>query len=109
MVDDFKERRSEYRTVVDDYFCVEFQFEGAPLTFVCKVWDLSSAGISIMVKDDSDLFGHLQENEIVKMRFYSINSATRGEFMKSKIMHITRPSEEKFQNHYLVGLSISNK
>jgi hypothetical protein len=106
MSDDFKERRSEYRTVIDDYFCVEFQFESVPLTYVCKVWDLSSGGISILVKQDSDLFNHLQKDAIMKMRFYSMNSSTRGEFMQSKVIHITRPAEEKYKNHYLVGLSI---
>ena len=60
MTDNFKERRSEPRRIIDQYYSVEFLVEDLEFAYQFKIWNKSSKGISVLVKEDSDLLNHIK-------------------------------------------------
>ncbi len=109
MVSDGNEKRYESRTEVDKYYSVELSIPDASLRYQFKIWNLSSRGICIVVKEDSDLLKHLEVGNILKMKYYPTDSSCPAEHLKTQIKHITKDKEGRFRNHVLVGLFILEK
>lgn len=106
MADEPKERRSEPRSIVDQYYSVEFSIKNCPFTYQFKIWDMSTKGICVLVKEDSDLLHYIKVDDILNLKYYGTDSTKPIEFLKTKIRHITRDESAKFKNLCLVGLSI---
>lgn len=103
----FVERRSAPRTIIDDYYSVEFAIEGIPYNFQFKIWNVSHKGACLVVKEDSVLLNHLKVGDIVKMKYYKPGACKPNtEFFETEIRHITEDDKERFSGHYLVGISI---
>jgi hypothetical protein len=106
MKNEFKERRSEPRSIIDLYYSVEFSIRSCPFTYQFKIWDLSRRGICVLVKEDSELLNYLNVGDILNLKYYTTDSAKPIEFLKTEIRHITRDETGRFKGLYLVGLSI---
>ena len=106
MMSERDERRSENRTVVDKYYSVEFSVAGSSLMYVFKIWNLSSRGICILVKNDSKLMTHLKVGDILNMKYYLNESVSPPEYLRTQIKHITKNEQGRFKGHTLVGLMI---
>jgi len=104
MISDRNEKRHEPRTEVDQYYNVELSIPDASLRYQFRIWDLSSRGICIVVKKDSDLLKHLKVGNILDMKYYPTDSSCPKEYLKTQIKHITKDKEGRFRNHVLVGL-----
>jgi hypothetical protein len=100
------ERRAEPRTITDQYYSVNFSITRPPFVFHFLIWDKSSNGMSLLVKEDSVALNYLKVGETVAMKFYKTDSSKPAEFLKAKIRHITRDEQGRFRGHYLVGISI---
>lgn len=109
MISDRKEKRREPRTEVDQYYSVELSIADASLSYQFRIWNLSSRGICIVVKKDSDLLKHLKVGNILNMKYYPTDSSCPKEYLKTQIKHITKDKEGRFRNHALVGLFILEK
>ncbi len=109
MIFDGNEKRHEHRTEVDKYYSVEVSISDAGLSYQFKIWNLSSRGMCIVVKEDSDLLKHLEVGNILKMKYYPTDSPYPAEHLKTQIKHITKDKEGRFRNHVLVGLFILEK
>ena len=103
------DRRSEPRKIVDQYYSVEFSLDGLESLYQFKIWDVSSMGMCVLVKEDSAVVGHLKVGEQLDTKYYSTDSANPIEFLKSEIRHITKAGQGRFKGHYLVGLAILEK
>jgi hypothetical protein len=111
MTEDVAERRSEPRDYVDAYYSVEFSIHANPFTFQFKIWNLSSKGMCILVRNDSGLLEHLKVGDVVKMKYYKTGASPAGkayrsrqttEHLKTEIRHISAHDEK----HCFVGLQI---
>ena len=106
MKDDFTEKRSEPRSIIDQYHSVEFSLRDCAFTYQFKIWDISSKGICVLVKEDSDLLNYLKVGDILNLKYYANNSSKPIEYLKTEIRHITKDEKGRFKGLYLVGLSI---
>ena len=100
------ERRSEARTKVDEYFSVEFFVPGAEYMYQFRIWNLSSQGLCVAVKEESDLLKHLQVGAVLNMRYYPTDLSSPAADLKTEIKHITKQEQGRFSGHTLVGLLI---
>ena len=106
MAKDYKEKRSEPRSIIDQYYSVEFAISGCAFVYQFKIWDLSSRGMCVLVKEGSDLLNHIKIGDILNLKYYTTDSSKPIEYLKTKIRHITKDEEGRFKGLYLVGLSI---
>lgn len=109
MISDRNEKRHEPRTKVDQYDSVELSIPDASLRYQFRIWNLSSRGICIVVKKDSDLLKHLEVGNILNMKYYPADLSDPTEYLKTQIKHITKGKRGRFRNHVLVGLFILEK
>jgi hypothetical protein len=109
MPNPIKERRSEPRSIIDQYYSVEFSIRDCPFTYQYKIWDISPKGICVLVKDDSDLLNYLKVGDILNLKYYTTDTAKPIEFLKTEIRHITKDEAGHFKGLFLVGLSILGK
>ena len=109
MRDDFIEKRSESRSIVDKYHSVEISTSNTAYIYQFKIWDISKKGVCILVKEDSDLLNHLQVGDILDLKYYPTDSSHPIEHLKTQIKHITKDDQGRFKGHYLVGLLVVDK
>ena len=109
MISDRNTKRDEARTEVDKYYSVELSIPDVSLRYQFRIWNLSSRGVCIVVKEDSDLLKHLEVDNILNMKYYPTDSSCPKEHLKTQIKHITKDKQGRFRNHVLVGLFILEK
>jgi len=100
------ERRSEARTKVDQYYSVEFFVPDAEYIYQFKIWNLSSQGLCVAVKEGSNLLKHLQVGAVLNMKYYPTDLSSPAADLKTEIKHMTKQEEGRFSGHVLVGLLI---
>ena len=105
-MDRLSERRTEPRVETNRFYSVEISIETIANTYQFKIWDISSKGLCLVAKDDSELIEHLKVGDIIKMKYYSSDATIPAEYLKTKIAHITRDDNGAFKGHSLIGLSI---
>jgi hypothetical protein len=101
--------RSEPRTRINEVHAVEFSCSGVPFTYEFKIWNLSSKGMCILVRDDSEVLKHMTVGDVFEMKYYTTDTSSRWECLKTEIKHITEDEGGRFKNHRLVGLQILEK
>ena len=100
-----EDRRSESRQVAKDCYSAEIRLVGVPVHEV-KLKDLSSKGASILFKDNSSLFNHLQIGKDLTVKYFLEDRSKPSEMFQAKVKHITEVKEGRFKGYYLAGLSI---
>ena len=103
---DSTERRSEKRAIADRYYSVQFTTEGLASVYQFKLWNISTKGMCILVKEGSQVLKHLKVGDTLDMTYYLTDSQGAHEDLKTQIKHITQNKDGRFQGHYMVGLSI---
>jgi hypothetical protein len=97
-------RRAEKRVPPQDYYSVQFFVEGLEIHYQFKLRDISPSGLSILVREDSEVLNHLHVDDIVEMTYYP-EVARRGyERIKTRIQHITSSDGQRYAGHCVVGL-----
>ncbi len=109
MISEGVERRSEVRTKVDEYYSVEFSVPGAEFIYQFRIWNLSSQGLCVVVKEDSDVLKHLKVGEVLDTKYYPTDLSSPTEHLMTEIKHITKQKQGRFKGHALVGLLILEK
>ena len=102
----YLEKRSEPRIELDHFHSVEIAVKGLPYTYQFKIWDRSSKGVCVVVKEDSDFINYLKVGDIFDMKYYGEDPRAPAEHLKTEVRHITKDEEGRFKGHYLVGISI---
>jgi hypothetical protein len=106
MANKINEKRSEPRSIIDQYYSVEFSIRNCPFTYQFKIWNISSKGICVLVKEDSELLNYLKVGDILNLKYYTTDTSKLIEFLKTEIRHITKDESGHFKGLFLVGLSI---
>ena len=104
--EDSPERRSEKRTAAERFYSVQFTTEGLASFYQFKLWNISSKGMCILVKEDSDVLNHINVGDMIEMTYYLTDSQGAYENLRTQIKHITQSEDGRFQGHFMVGLSI---
>jgi hypothetical protein len=100
------EKRSEPRLAPGQYHSVEIPIKGLPYTYQFKIWDRSSKGVCVVVKEGSEFLQYLKVGDIFDMKYYGEDPREPAESLKTEVRHITKDEEGRFKGHYLVGISI---
>ena len=100
-----KENRSDPRTIVKDYYSVEFQIKGTGFIYQFKLWDESAHGLSILVKESSSVLPLLKVNDTLEMNYFKDDPTGNMKTLNTKIVHITKQESGRFAGHFLIGLS----
>jgi len=103
------ERRSEQRNITEIYYSVEFSIKGLNYIYQFKLRDISQNGMCITVKENSPVLQHIKVNDLLDMKYYSVETADKTDKIITKIKHITKQEQGRFQGHSLVGLEILKK
>ena len=106
MEDSFMEKRSRPRSIIDQYYSVEFSVNGSAFVYQFKIWDMSSKGICVLVKEDSGLLNRLKAGDILNLKYYTTDSSRPIEYLETEIRDIAKDENGRFRGLYLVGLSI---
>jgi hypothetical protein len=100
------ERRSEPRKITDLYYSVEFPLKELNTIYQFKIWDISTSGMCVLVKEGSAVLDNLGVGEIVEMTYYPTEKRTPIAKLKTEIRHISQDKQGRYKGHYLVGLAI---
>ncbi len=100
------EKRSEPRTELEKYHSVEFKVSERASLYQFKIWNMSSKGMCLLVRDDSEILNDLQVGSVLNMKYYTTDFSQPPEEFKTQIKHISREPHGKFDGHFLVGLFI---
>jgi hypothetical protein len=106
MKNDFLEKRSEPRSIIQEYYSVNLSIDKKPSVFQFLIWDMSLKGMCLLVKEDSDALKHLQVGRVFNMKYYKRDTSKPAEYLKTEIRHISKDDEGRFKGHYLVGIAI---
>jgi hypothetical protein len=106
MTGDSTERRSERRSITDQYYSAEFSMKKGVFVYQFKIWDISPKGICVLVKEGSDLLNQLKVGDILDLKYYRSDPLKSADHLKTQIGYITKDDTGRFKGVYLVGLSI---
>lgn len=103
---DRPERRSEKRNAAERYYSVQFTTQSLSSHYQFKIWNISTSGMCILVKEDSDVLNHISVGDQLEMTYFIADSQGASERLTTQIKHITPNKEGRFKGHCLVGLAI---
>jgi len=106
MASDFMEKRAKARTIVNEYYSVDLSVENESFLYQFKIWDLSSKGMCLLIKEGSAAMKYLNVGDEIKMKYYKADATSPGRYLKTEIRHITKCEEGQFKGHHLVGIKI---
>jgi len=101
-----REREPGLGNSVDQYYSVEFSFEGLGVIYQFKIWKTVSTVMSVMVKEDSGILPWLKVGDKLNMKYYSADVVDPVENLNTEIRYITKQDQGRLKGHYLVGIEI---
>jgi hypothetical protein len=105
---DFAECRNEVKTILDEFYSVQFFLNDKEILYQFKLRNISSNGPCIFVKKDSPVFIELQVGDIIDMEYSKPESLDAGELFKTQIT--SKNSHDCYTGHSIVELTtIDNK
>ena len=96
--------KSGFRTVIDQYYSVQFSINNPINIYQFKLQKIFSKGICIAVKEDSDVLNHIKAGDMLNMKYCTTNSGPT-EKIKTKIKSINKIDQKRFKGHFLLWLS----
>jgi hypothetical protein len=100
------ERRAEPRQLTEEYHSVEFRLNGLEAVYQFKIWDMSTKGMCLLVKEESAVLNHLAVGDVFEMRYCPAGPWGNARRMRTEIRHISKDEKGRFKGHLLVGLAI---
>ena len=100
----FAGNKDESRTILDNYYSVQFTLSRMDPAYLFKLRDISNNGLCILVKQDSTVFRQLKEGDILDMEYNPTESSGPTKLLKTQIT--SKNCYDRFKGHSLVELSI---
>jgi hypothetical protein len=104
-----REKRSETRNHVKEYYNVGLSVDGLNHAYKFKIWDRTTTSISFLVKKHVDILPRLKVGDTLHMTYYPTDSSYPQVRLVTIIQHITESEQRGSKGHYLVGLKISEE
>ncbi len=101
---DLVECRSEAKTILDEFYSVQFFLNGKEPYYQFKLRNISSNKPCILVKKDSSVFTELNVGDILDMEYNQTESLGFGKIIKTQIT--SKNSHDRYMEHSIVELSI---
>jgi hypothetical protein len=98
------ESKDESRTILNNYYSVQFTLSRIDPAYLFKLRNLSDNGLCILVKQDSSAFKQLNVGDVLDMEFNPTESSGSTKILKTKIT--SKNCFDRFKGHSLVELSI---
>lgn len=102
------DNRLEKREIIKEYYSVEIQIEGSRQVNQFVIYDMSTSGLCLLVREDAQILNMLHVGEKYKMKYYPVNLLDNVEYIDTRIRHITKSKNHSLSGHYMVGLSLEN-
>jgi len=103
---DLVEYRSELKTILDEFYSVQFFLKRKGIFYQFKLRNTSSNRSYILVKKDSPVFTELQVGDILDMKYNNPESLDASRLFKTQI--ISKNPHDYYTGHSIIGLSIIN-
>ena len=103
-VNDLVECKSEAKTILEEYYSVQFFLSDTGPTYLFKLRNISSNGPCILVKQDSSVFKELNVGDILNMEYNQAESSNKGKLFKTLITSII--PHDRYIGYAIVELSI---
>jgi len=100
----FAESKAESRTILDNYYSVQFTLSRMDPAYLFKLRDISSNGLCILVKQDSSAFRQLKVGDVVNMEYNPAESSGPSKLLKTQIT--SKNCYDRFKGHSLVELKV---
>ena len=100
------EYRSEIKTLLDEFYSVQFFLKRKGIFYQFKLRTTSSNRPCILVKKDSPVFTELQVGDILDMKYNNPESLDASRLFKTQI--ISKNPHDCYTGHSIVELSIIN-
>jgi len=94
------------RGYLDQYASVEISNTSIDFSYHFKLWNVASAPMCILIKEDSQILSQLKEGDTFNMKYYTCDALSPAEFKETAIRHITKDNKGRFKGHYVVQLEI---
>ena len=101
---DLDEHRSEAKTILDEFYSVQFFLKGKGIFYEFKLRNTSSNRPCILVKKDSPVFTELQVGDILDMKYNNPESLDASRLFKTQIT--SKNSHDHYKGYSIVELSI---
>ena len=98
------ESKDESRTILDNYYSVQFTLSRMDPAYLFKLRDISSNGLCILVKQDSSAFKQLKVGDVVNMEYNPTESSGPSKLLKTQIT--SKNCYDRFKGHSLVELKV---
>ena len=105
-VNDLAEYRSEAKTILDEFYSVQFFLKRKGILYQFKLRTTSSNKPCVIVKKDSPVFTELQVGDILDMKYNNPESLDASKLFKTQI--ISKNPLDCYTGHSIVELSIIN-
>jgi hypothetical protein len=103
-VNDLVVCRSEAKTILDEFYSVQFFLNGKGLSYLFKLRNIFSNRPCILVKHDSSVFKKLNVGDILDMEYNQSESLGIGKIFRTQIT--SKISHDRYTGHSIVELSI---
>ena len=101
---DLAEYRSEAKTILDEFYSVQFFLKGKGIFYQFKLRNTSSNRACILVKKNSPVFTELQVGDILDMKYNNPESLDASRLFKTQIT--SKNSHDHYTGYSIVELSI---
>jgi len=101
---DLAEYRSEAKSILDEFYSVQFFLNGKGIFYQFKLRNTSSNGPCILVRKDSPVFTELQVGDILDMKYNNPESLDASRIFKTQIT--SKIPHDSYTGHSIVELSI---
>ena len=103
---DVEERRSSPREILNRFHSVEFKLKDRLVVYHCKLRDVSSKGLCIVIREDSPIYDALKPGVRFEMRFYPQEGNKPPVSLTTRIAHVTPQEGGRYRHHCLIGLEV---
>ncbi len=94
------------KSELNQFASVEISAFDVNFCYHFKLWNMASANMCILVKENSEILSQLKEGSTLNMKYYAGNALSHAENRKTAIRHVTKDDHGRFKGHYLVQLEI---
>jgi hypothetical protein len=103
-VNDSVECRPKAKTILDEYYSVQFFINGKGPGYLFKLRNISSNRPCILVKQNSSVFKELNVGDMLDMEYNQPETFGVGTLLKTRI--ISKVPHDRYSGHSIVELSV---
>jgi hypothetical protein len=103
-LNDLAEFRTEAKTILNEFYSVQFFLNDKEILYQFKLRNISSNGPCILVKQDSPVFTELQVGDILDMEYSKSESLGASKLFETKIT--SKNPHDCYTGHSIVELTI---